>query len=300
MTSRRNLASWRNNAPRDETEIKRVTNTSHGLGDTYPKADRKLLRSGRKFSGCRRWQSSLRAPSTMCRAREVTLERRRKRARWWRTSPLSCSIAKVRSLPAKCCSSGMSRRKPSQSSVTKTLPSTPTLSSSRRRRRRCLRRRPCRAVAGKSRHHAHPTPRPGFAVPQDRRLARAKPCFFPVHEVPHLVDLDDVVLRRGRRRGRSLAGRADPLVDGDVADPEQLGDHALADVAQGVEQHRQRLHRRRLAPGRGRREAAAARLAAVALAAVRHAVPDERSAPAVLAAQPAHAAPPRPGSPARK
>ena len=50
--------------------------------DTSPKTDRKLSRNGRKFPGCRRWQSSLRAPSTMWRAREVTLERRRKRARW--------------------------------------------------------------------------------------------------------------------------------------------------------------------------------------------------------------------------
>jgi hypothetical protein len=64
-----------------------------------------------------------------------------------------------------------------------------------------------------------------------------------------------------------------------------------------LEQDRQRLHRRRLAAGRRGREAAAARLAAVALAAVRHAVPDVRPAPAMLAAQPAHAAPPRPRLP---
>src|SRR3954468_17658817 len=113
---------------------------------------------------------------------------------------------------------------------------------------------------------------------------------------PWIVELQ----RCGRGRRRALAGRPDPLVDRDVADPEQLGDHPLADVAQGVEQHRQRLHRRRLAAGRRGREVAAAGVAAVALAAVRHAVPDERSAPAALAAQPAHADPPRPGSPARK
>src|SRR4051812_29928509 len=139
-----------------------------------------------------------------------------------------------------------------------------------------------------SRHHAHPAPRPGFAVPQDRRPARPEPCSFPVHEVPHLVDLDDVVFRCGRRRGRRLAGRPDPLVDRDVAHPEQLGDHPLADVAQGVEQDRQRPHRRRLAAGRRRREAAAAGVAAVALVAVRHAVPDERSTAAVLAAKLGH------------
>src|ERR671932_688958 len=68
----------------------------------------------------------------MWRAREVTFERRRKRARWWRTSPLSCSIGKVRSLPTKCRSSGINRRKPSHSSVTKTCPSMPILSRSRR------------------------------------------------------------------------------------------------------------------------------------------------------------------------
>src|SRR3954447_21921104 len=115
-----------------------------------------------------------------------------------------------------------------------------------------------------------------------------RPCFFPVHEVPHLVDLHDVVSRRGRGRRRLLAGRLDPLVDRDVAHPEQLGDHPLADVAQGVEQHRQRLHRRRLAAGRRGREAAAARLAAVALMAARHAVPDERSTAAMLAAKLGH------------
>ena len=112
--------------------------------------------------------------------------------------------------------------------------------------------------------------------------------------MPHLVDLHDVVGGCGRRRRRVLAGRADPLVDRDVADPEELGDHALADVAERVEQHRQRLHRRRLAARRRRREVAAARLAAVALVAGRHAVPDERRAPAMLAGQIGHDAPSRP------
>src|SRR3954471_5642217 len=50
----------------------------------------------------------------MCRAREVTLERRRKRARWWRTSLLSCSVGKVRSLPVNSCSAGIRRWKPSR------------------------------------------------------------------------------------------------------------------------------------------------------------------------------------------
>src|SRR4051795_10483358 len=239
--------------------------------------DRKLSRIGRKFSGRRRWQSSPSAPSTTWRAREVTLERRRKRARWWRTSLLSCSIGKVKSLPVKGCSAGISRWKPSQSSVRKTLPSTPTLSSSRRQ------------VASS---------RPPSSQAKVRRATGSKArqtqtLFFPVHEVPHLVDLHDVVRGSGRRRRGTLAGRPDPLVDGDVAHPEQPGDHALADVAQGVEQDRQRPHRRRLASRRGRREGASAGLAAVPLAAVRHAVPDECPAPAMLAAQLSHTSPPR-------
>src|SRR4051812_35720990 len=234
--------------------------------------DRKLSRKGRKFSGRRRWQSSLRAPSTMWRAREATLERRRKRARWWRTSLLSCSIGKVRSLPVNSCSSGISRWKPSQSSVRKTLPSIPILSSSRRQ---VASSRPPSSQARVRRAT-------GSQARQSRTL------FFPVHEVPHLVDLDDAARRRGRGRRRLLAGLADPLVDREVADPEQLGDHALADVAQGVEQHRQRPHRRRPAAGRRGREAAAARLAAVALMAVRHAVPEERSTAAMLAAKLGH------------
>ena len=51
-----------------------------------------------------------------------------------------------------------------------------------------------------------------------------------------IVDLDDAARRRGRRHRRLLAGRPDPFVDRDVAHPEQLGDHPLADAAQAVEQ----------------------------------------------------------------
>jgi hypothetical protein len=78
------------------------------------------------------------------------------------------------------------------------------------------------------------------------------------------------------------------LVDRDVAHPEQLGDHSLADIAQRVEQHRQRLHGRRLAARRRRREITPASLAAVALVTGRHAVPDERCATAMLAAKLSH------------
>src|ERR671929_231878 len=193
---------------------------------------------------------------------------------------LSCSIGKVRSLPVKSCSSGISRWKPSQSSVEKTAPSTPTLSRSRRQ------------VASSR----PPSSQAGVRRATGSKARQSQTLFFPVYEVPHLVDLDDVVVRYGRRRGRLLAGRLDPLVDRDVADPEQLGDHALADVAQGVEQDRQRLHRRRLAAGRCRREVAPASLAPVTLVAGRHAVPDERPAPAMPAGQLRHRAPPRSGT----
>src|SRR5215213_9001687 len=149
------------------------------------------------------------------------------------------------------------------------LPSMPTLSS---RRRQVASSRPPSSQAKVRRAT-------GSWARQSQTL------FFPIDEVPHLVDLHDGVRRRGRRLGCRLARGTDPLVDRDVAHAEELGDHSLADAAQGVEQHRQRLHRRRLAARRRRREAAAAALAAVALMAVRHAVPDERSAAAMLAGQ---------------
>src|SRR3954447_14552053 len=214
----------------------------------------------------------------MWRAREVTLERRRKRARWWRMSPSSCSIGKVRSLPMNSRSSGISRWKPSRSSVTKTCPSMPTLSSSRRQvassRPPSSQARVRRATGSKAR--------------QTRTL------FFPVREVPHLIDLHDLARRlaRGLRRGR--AGRAQPPVDRDVTHAQELGDHALAGVAHGVEQNRQGLHGLGFAALRRGGEVAAAGLAQVALVAPYRAVLDERRPGAPLAAHLDQPCPPDP------
>src|SRR4051794_39984441 len=140
----------------------------------------------------------------------------------------------------------------------------------------------------------HPTPRPGFAVPQGRRPARAEPCFFPVHEVRHLVDLHDLARRLARGLRRGLAGRAQPPVDRDVADARELGDHALAGVAHGVEQDRQGLHGLGFAALRRGGEVAAAGLAEVALVAPYRAVLDERRPGAPLAAHLDQPCPPDP------
>src|SRR4051794_16516752 len=72
----------------------------------------------------------------------------------------------------------------------------------------------------------------GTLGPDHPETRQEPPCFFPVHEVPHLVDLHDVVRGSGRRRRGALAGRADPFVDRDMAHPEQPGDHSLAGIAQ--------------------------------------------------------------------
>ena len=93
-------------------------------------------------------------------------------------------------------------------------------------------------------------------------------------------------------RGIKATGERREYPDRDVADPEQLGDHALAGVAQAMEQHRQRPHRRRLAALRRGGEVAAARLAAVALVTSRRAVLDERRPSAPPAADLAHGVPP--------
>src|SRR5436309_15355010 len=177
----------------------------------------------------------------------------------------------------KCRSSGISRRKPSHSSVTKTCPSMPTLSRSRRQ------------VASQ---------RPPTSQARVRRAtgskARQSQTFFPVHEVPHLVDLHDLAGRLARGLRRGLAGRAQPPVDRDVADAQELGDHALAGVAQAVEQDRQGLHGLGFAALRRGGEVAAAGLAEVALVAPYRAVLDERRPGAPLAAHLDQPCPPDP------
>src|SRR5437764_7073232 len=108
------------------------------------------------------------------------------------------------------------------------------------------------------------------------------------------VDLHDLARRLARGLRRGLAGRAQPPVDRDVADAQELGDHALAGVAHGVEQDRQGLHGLGLAALRRGGEVAAAGLAEVALVAPYRAVLDERRPGAPLAAHLDQPCPPDP------
>src|SRR3954468_7322757 len=126
------------------------------------------------------------------------------------------------------------------------------------------------------------------------KARQSQTLFFPVHEVPHLVSLHDLARRLARRLRRGLAGRAQPPVDRDVADAQELGDHALAGVARGVEQDRQGLHGLGLAALRRGGEVAAAGLAEVALVAPYRAVLDERRPGAPLAAHLDQPCPPDP------
>src|SRR4051812_27294029 len=114
---------WRNvlSVNNQHASVVRHLQAHENEGDTYPKIDRKLSRIGRKFSGRRRWQSSLSAPSTMWRAREGTFERRRKRAGWGGAAPLSCSIGEGRGLPGENRASRVSPGEPPPSAVRKTV-----------------------------------------------------------------------------------------------------------------------------------------------------------------------------------
>src|SRR4051812_43812266 len=126
------------------------------------------------------------------------------------------------------------------------------------------------------------------------KARQSQTLFFPVHEVPHLVDLHDLARRLARGLRRRLAGRAQPPVDRDVADAQELGDHALAGVAHGVEQDRQGLHGLGFAALRRGGEVAAAGLAEGALVAPYPAVLDERRPGAPLAAHLDQPCPPDP------
>src|SRR4051812_33484118 len=127
-----------------------------------------------------------------------------------------------------------------------------------------------------------------------RQRSTPDPLPCKLQEVPHLVDLYDLARRLARGLRRGLAGRAQPPVDRDVADAQELGDHALAGVAHGVEQDRQGLHGLGFAALRRGREVAAAGLAEVALVAPYPAVPDERRPGAPLAAHLDQPCPPDP------
>ncbi len=83
--------------------------------------------------------------------------------------------------------------------------------------------------------------------------------------MPHLVERDDDLTGVSGRLGKIAGLGANPVQNRDVADPENAGDGAKTHVAHGVKQHRQRLHRRRLAARRRLREIASARLAVIAL-----------------------------------
>src|SRR5436190_1879655 len=109
-----------------------------------------------------------------------------------------------------------------------------------------------------------------------------------------LLDREGQILAGEELLRRGLAGRAQPPVDRDVADAQELGDHALAGVAHGVEQDRQGLHGLGFAALRRGGEVAAAGLAEVALVAPYRAVLDERRPGAPLAAHLDQPCPPDP------
>src|SRR4051795_6264859 len=208
---------------------------------------------------------------------------------------LSCSIGKVRSLPVKSCSAGISRGKPSQSSVRKIRPSMPTLSRSRRQvassrppNSQARVRRATGSKARQSRTLFFSRSRSATSHRSARPRSTARP------RAPARPRRRGARPPRPRHGGRGLAGGAQPPVDRDVADAQELGDHALAGVAHGVKQDRQGLHGLGFAALRRGGEVAAAGLAEVALVAPYRAVLDERRPGAPLAAHLDQSCPPDP------
>jgi hypothetical protein len=106
--------------------------------------------------------------------------------------------------------------------------------------------------------------------------------------MPHLVERDNHLFGRARRR-RQISGLiADPGENGDVADAEQAGDRTKTHVAHRVKQQRQSFHRRRLA-ARGRHgEIAPAGATEIALHPAHNAVFPVVACAAALAANIAH------------
>src|SRR4051795_6265512 len=135
---------------------------------------------------------------------------------------------------------------------------------------------------------------PGLSAPDAPVSSPRRADAYKLQEVPHLVDLHDLARRLARGLRRGLAGRAQPPVDRDVADAQELGDHAPAGVARGVEQDRQGLHGLGFAALRRGGEVAAAGLAEVALVAPHRAVLDERRPGAPLASHLDQPCPPDP------
>ena len=83
--------------------------------------------------------------------------------------------------------------------------------------------------------------------------------------MPDLVKRDDNPLGRHGRLGKLTGFIPNPVQHGNIADPENAGDAAETHVAHRIQQQRQRLHLRRLAPRRRIRETAPAGPAFIAL-----------------------------------
>lgn len=138
------------------------------------------------------------------------------------------------------------------------------------------------------RHHGHQQPRRRLAEPQGHRLAKSRACELFLDEMPHLVERHDHQSALGFGVGQFARFVADPFEHRDVGDPEQAGDRAKTHISHGVEQCRQRLHRRRLAVRRRHGEIATARPAVVALVASNDPVLLEVTRAAALAANLGH------------
>ena len=110
--------------------------------------------------------------------------------------------------------------------------------------------------------------------------------------MPHLVDRDDDLLRSDGGIGEFARFVANPVQDGDVADPENPRYRAETHVAHRVEQRSQRLHRRGFAARRRHCEIATARAALVALKAADNAILHMIRVPTTLAADTRHGGPP--------
>ena len=135
-------------------------------------------------------------------------------------------------------------------------------------------------------------PRRGFSLKVDHGPSKSKPCFFSIDEVPHLVDLHDFRVRRHLGIAQCLCLTTDPAIDGYSGDTQEPRDHALRGTACAVQQHGQRLHRRRLAPGRRLSKVAATLLAFVPLKAAHEAGLHETAGIAGLAMNIGHGTPP--------
>ena len=90
--------------------------------------------------------------------------------------------------------------------------------------------------------------------------------------MPHLVESEHDLIGGDGGLGKLTGFGANPVQNRDIADPENTSDGAKAHVAHGVEQQRQGLHRRRLAPRRRRREITTAGQAAIALQPAHHSI----------------------------